>query len=309
MSEPRLVTIDADYVMPGFACCYLRVQGDEAAFIETNTSHAVPKLLDALRGQGLEREQVRWIIVTHVHLDHAGGAATLLRECPNATIVAHPRAARHLVDPSRLVASAQAVYGEEIFRKLYGAIPPAPAERVRAMDDGESLALGGAELRFLHTRGHANHHFVVHDPARETVYTGDAFGLAYPYLQRSGRFAFASTSPTDFHAEEARRSVDRILALETRTACLTHFGELDELPTIAGQLHRWIDVSDSLLQEVASVEEGERERFLFDALWREMERAAHERGLTLGREDRELLSLDLRLNAQGLLFAATRASA
>lgn len=304
--ESRLLTIDSGYVKPGFAACYLRVQGDEAAFVETNTSHAVPKLLDALREAGLAPEQVRWIVVTHVHLDHAGGAASLLAHCPNATIVAHPRAARHLVDPSRLVSSARAVYGDEVFEKLYGAIPPAPAERVRAVEDEEVLELGGAPLRFLHVRGHANHHFAVHDPERETVYTGDAFGLAYPYLQRAGRFVFASTSPTDFDGPEAKKSVDRILGLGTKTACLTHFGELDELETMGAQLHDWLDFSQALFERIGELPPEKREEVAYAALTEKMENAAKARGLTLSAEDWDLLSLDMRLNAQGLAFAAGR---
>lgn len=306
--EPRLRTIDSGYVRPGFASCYLRIQGEEAAFVETNTSHAVPRLLEALREEGLAPEQVRWIIVTHVHLDHAGGAATLLQACPNATLVAHPRAARHLIDPSRLVASSKAVYGEEAFAKLYGEIPPAPADRVRVVEDGESLALGDAMFRFLYVRGHANHHFVVHDPARDTVYTGDAFGLAYPYLQRAGRFVFASTSPTDYDGPAAKESVDRILGLKTRTACLTHFGELDELEVMAEQLHAWLDLSQELLERILPLPEEEREEVAYPALVEAMKVAARRRGLELTDDDWELLSLDMRLNAQGLAFAAGRAA-
>ena len=97
MHTPRLVTIDCDYVAPQLASAYLRVQGDEAAFVETNTALAVPKLLDALAREGLRPEQVRWVIVTHVHLDHAGGASALERACPNEKLLAHPRAARHLI--------------------------------------------------------------------------------------------------------------------------------------------------------------------------------------------------------------------
>lgn len=307
MSDSRLITIDANYVMPGFASCYLRVEGDEAAFIETNTSHAVPRLLGALEGQGLRPEQVRWVIVTHVHLDHAAGAAALLRACPNATLVAHPRAARHLIDPSRLVASATAVYGEETFAQLYGTVEPAPAERVRTMEDGETLELGKATFRFLHTRGHANHHFVVHDPSQDTVFTGDAFGLAYPHLQRSGRFAFASTSPTDFDGPAALESVDRIQGLGTGTVCLTHFGELDQVATMATQLRRWIEVSQEQFERVQADPEGYGEAQVAAVLWEEMDRAAAARGLTLTDGDRRLLELDLRLNAQGIVFAAKRA--
>src|SRR3954471_23425092 len=116
MAAPEIHTIDCDYIYPRFAAAYLRVAGDEAAFVETNTSHAAPKLLAALASRGMRPEQVRWVIVTHVHLDHAGGAGAIMRACPNATLLAHPRAARHIVDPSKLVASATKVYGAERFQ-------------------------------------------------------------------------------------------------------------------------------------------------------------------------------------------------
>lgn len=306
MTEPRLLTIDADYVMPEVACAYLRVQGDEAAFVETCTARSAPLLLAALAREGLSPSQVRWIIVTHVHLDHAGGASALARACPDATVIAHPRAARHLVDPTKLVASATQVYGEDAFAALYGTIDPIDASRVRALEDGAELALGDATLRFLHTRGHANHHFVVHDPARDTVYTGDTLGLAYPRLQRAGRFVFPSTSPTDFDAAAAHESVDRILALGTRTACLTHFGEIDALGVAGAQLHRWLDVSAEALAAAASLADAELEPAIRARLDAAMERALREVGLAADERDRSLLAFDLALNAQGLAHAVRR---
>lgn len=308
MSAPRLYTIDSDYLGPGFAACYLRVQEEEAAFVETNTAHAVPRLLEALEREGLERRQVRWVIVTHAHLDHAGGASALLRELPEATLVAHPRAARHLIDPSRLVASAEAVYGKEAFAKMYGALEPIPAERVRTVEDGDEIPLGSATLRFLHTRGHANHHAAVHDPARDTVFTGDTFGLAYPRLQRAGRFAIASTSPTDFDAAEARKSIDRILSLHTPTACLTHYGEVDELDVMADQLRRWIDRSEILFDLIPTLDPAKAEDVVADTLTEAMDEEADAVGLVLDEDDWKLLDMDIRLNAQGLVFAANRAA-
>ncbi|MDQ3031750.1 MAG: MBL fold metallo-hydrolase [Myxococcota bacterium] len=307
MPEPRLATIDAEYVMKGLACAYLRVQGDEAAFIETCTSRSAPLLLGALAREGLSPSQVRWIVVTHVHLDHAGGASALAAACPQATVIAHPRAARHLIDPAKLVASATQVYGEAAFAELYGTIDPIDAARVRALEDGDELALGDATLRFLHTRGHANHHFVVHDPARDTVYTGDTFGLAYPRLQRAGRFAFPSTSPTDFDAAAAHESVDRIVALGTGSACLTHFGEIDRLDVAASQLHRWLDVSAEALEAAKELPDAELVPAIRARLDAAMERALADRGLTPDDEDRQLLTFDLTLNAQGLAHVVRRA--
>jgi glyoxylase-like metal-dependent hydrolase (beta-lactamase superfamily II) len=309
VSPPVLVTVDCDYLMPRVAAAYLRVQGDEAAFVETNTTHAVPTLLDALVREGLRPEEVRWIIVTHAHLDHAGGASALMRACPRATLLAHPRAARHLIDPTKLVASAQAVYGAARFEELYGTIEPIDAARVRALEDGAEIPLGDASLRFIHTRGHANHHFIVHDPAREAVFTGDTFGLVYPLLQRAGRLAFPSTSPTDFDAAAAHASVDTVLSLGARRACLTHFGEIEDLDIVAAQLHRWLDISASLVASAASVDPLSAEQAIRLRLEEAMARAAGEAGITLGAEERALLELDLALNAQGLAHAARRLKA
>lgn len=306
VTTPQLTTIDCEYITPGLAAAYLRVQGDEAAFIENNTTHAVPRLLAALADQRLDPAQVRYVIVTHVHLDHAGGSSALMRACPNATLLAHPRAARHLIDPAKLVASARVVYGAERFDALYGAIEPIDAARVRSLDDGAGVALGDATLRFWHTRGHANHHFIVHDQARDTVYTGDAFGLVYPSLQRAGRFAFPSTSPTDFDAEAALATLDRVLALGTRSACLTHFGEVDDLPVIAEQLRAWLRLSATLVDE--AVGRTDAEAYIRARLEEALLRAAADIGLVLDAADRELIAFDLALNAQGLAFVAGKAT-
>jgi glyoxylase-like metal-dependent hydrolase (beta-lactamase superfamily II) len=296
-------TIDCDYMGPGVAAAFLRVAGDEVAFIETNTNHAVPRLLAALAGEGLGPESVRYIVVTHVHLDHAGGAGALAAACPQATVLAHPRAARHLRDPSKLIKGASQVYGAERFERLYGEIRPIAPERVRELADGEAVPFGNSELRALHTRGHAKHHMIVHDPALDAVFTGDAFGLAYPQLQRAGTFAFPSTSPTDFEADEAHRSVDRVLSLGVSVACLTHFGDVTDLATVASQLHAWIDLSEQL-RASARGSGSEAIVQLEASLRAAMDERATAQGLSLTEQDWALLELDLGLNAQGLWVAA-----
>lgn len=302
-----LLTIDCDYVQPSVACSYLRVSGAECAFIETNTAHALPRLLAALDAQGRSPEDVRYVIVTHVHLDHAGGASALMDACPNATLLAHPRAARHVIDPARIIAGATAVYGEAHFAELYGTIRGVDAARVRALDDGAEVAFGSGVLRFLHTRGHANHHFVVHDPARDTVFTGDAFGLVYPRLQRAGLLAFPSTSPTDFDGPAAHAAVDRIVALGTGSVCLTHFGEQTRVGEIAEQLHGWLTLSERLMAESRSLPESEREAFIEERLAAAFDERAARMGLSLDDDDRTLVAFDRKLNAQGLAWAAGKA--
>jgi glyoxylase-like metal-dependent hydrolase (beta-lactamase superfamily II) len=289
----------------GFAAAYLMREGDRAAFVETNTNRSLPRLLSALEAEGLGPEAVEYVIITHVHLDHAGGASALMDACPGATLLAHPRAAPHVIDPQKLVKSAQAVYGEQPFREMYGEIRPVPGERVRIMQDNETLSFGQRTLTFLHTRGHANHHFCVLDSGSDGIFTGDSFGLVYPELQRRGLFAIPSTSPTDFDAAEAKRALDRILATGAERAFLTHFGEQRELEAIAAQLHRQLDVYGALADEAfASDLEGDaldalcqkRIRALFDEL-------LAEHGLGDDRAARELLETDIDLNAQGVAFS------
>lgn len=300
-------TIDAD-VTPRFTACYLRVAGDECAFIETNTAHSLPILLAALKERGLSRESVRYVIVTHAHLDHAGGAGVLMDACPNATLLAHPRAARNLIDPKKLIASATQVYGAERFAALYGVISPIPEARVLVQEDGAEVTLGGAPLRFLHTRGHAKHHFVVHDPALSAVYTGDTLGLVYPRLQRAGLFTLASTSPTDFEPAEARRSIARIVALGASTAYVTHFGGVSDVAAVGSQLSRCIDQSEAWLDEAARSDApvAVLEARLRDQIRTAIDALAQERGLTLGLSDWDVLALDVDLNAQGIAFVAER---
>ena len=291
---------------PRFTGAYLRVAGKEAAFIETATSHAQPKLLGALAESGLSVDDVRYVVVTHAHLDHAAGAGALLAMCPKATLLAHPRAARHLIDPAKLIRSATAVYGEERFAKLYGTLQPIPKERVRVLEDGETFSLGDATLRVHHTAGHANHHFVIDDPATECVYTGDAFGLVYPSLQGRGLFALPSTSPTNFDAKEARLSLDRILGLGEKYACLTHFGPHAETGEIASQLHRWIDRAEGWVDEAArGTETVDVLTAKLKVAWRDAIAAeAEARNLAFGAAEWEFLALDIERNAQGLAVAA-----
>ncbi len=298
-------TIDCD-VLPKFTAVYLRIAGDECAFIEAHTAHALPRLLRALAAHGKKPEDVRYVVVTHAHLDHAAGASALLAACPNATLLAHPRAAKHLIDPSQLIAGATQVYGEARFAKLYGKIQPIAAERVKSLADGETFELGGATLQALHTPGHAWHHFAVDDPALSSVYTGDTFGLVYPALQRGVRFALASTSPTGFHAEEARKSVDRIVALGRETVCLTHYDEVRDIAECAAQLHRWIDRSEQWVDEAAarSGSSSEIESSIANKLRESIDEDTSSRGLLLTPADWELLAFDIELNAQGLAYAA-----
>ena len=157
--------VDTGFHRPRFDAAYLIVERGRAAFVDTGTNHAVPRLLAALAHVGLEPAAVDWLIVTHVHLDHAGGAGLLLRSLPNAKLVVHPRGARHLIDPAFLVAGATAVYGAAEMARSYGTIVGIDAERVLATADGMTLELAGRPLEFIDTPGHARHHHCIWDAA------------------------------------------------------------------------------------------------------------------------------------------------
>ena len=309
MSLPQIQTIDTHYTeQPEFAAAYLLEDRGELAFVETNTSAALPRLLAALERSGATPAQVRYVIVTHIHLDHAGGAGALMAVCPEATLLAHPRAAPHAVDPARIIAGARKVYGDEVFAQLYGEVLPVAAERVRALEDGARVELGGRELSFLHTRGHANHHFCVHDEQASAVFTGDAFGLLYPALQRGEVLCLASTTPTDFDAEAAHESVDRVIATGATRIFPTHFGEHRELERAAAQLHRQLDRYAAIVDEADSSGRAQEEldRYCLDETEALITRELDEVGLGGEASARALLDVDIRLNAQGLAFAVQK---
>ena len=300
-------TIDTHYLdRARFAAVYLVIDGDEAAFVDNNTNYAIPRLMAALDDAGMEPGQVRYLIVTHVHLDHAGGTSALAEACPNATVIAHPRAARHIVDPAKLVDSASAVYGAERFAELYGTIEPVPAGRVREMQDEETLDLGQRTLRFLHTRGHANHHFCIVDERAGAIFTGDAFGLHYPDLQGPGTFAIPSTSPTDFDAELARESIRRLVSLSPAVMYPTHYGAVTDIEPSADQLIRHLDFAERVMLDAFESDLGddELEAYVKSRL------TDYFRGLLdrhgAGPDAWDLVGLDIGLNAQGIAFTANK---
>jgi glyoxylase-like metal-dependent hydrolase (beta-lactamase superfamily II) len=301
MSAHARFTVDAD-VVPRFTACYLRVAGDECAFVEAHTAHALPRLLAALERHGKKPEDVRYLVLTHAHLDHASGASAVMAACPNATLLAHPRTAKHMIDPGKLVRGAKLVYGAARFTELYGEVTPIPAERVRGLEDGESFELGDARLTVWNTYGHAFHHFIVDDPKAETVFTGDTFGLVYPALQTHGRFAFPSTSPTGFDAVEANKSLDKVLSLGERFVCPTHFDAYDDVAEIGALVRRFIDRAGAWVEEASrgtDTQQAIEARFV--ELWWS---AIADEAPRFGDAERQLLALDVDLNAQGLAHAA-----
>ncbi len=309
MSTADVITIDTLYTgVPNVAAAYLLVDDGQAAFIETNTSACVPILLQALSDAGLTAEAVKYVIITHIHLDHAGGAGTLMAACPNAVLLAHPKAAPHAIDPTRIIAGATAVYGQEAFDKLYGVIEPVPGDRVRIMADNDKVGLGGRTLTFLHTRGHANHHFCVYDDASNSVFTGDSFGVLYPHMQGNGTLALASTSPTDFDGPAAHASLDRIVATGAETVYPTHFGAHTDLSTALTQMHGQITDYEAVVEYAL---DNDLQDDVLDAYCSQRAREIIEAQLVaLGHDTTEassgIVATDVDLNGQGIAFAVRK---
>jgi len=300
--------VDCFYSRPEFAGAYLLQEDQEGLFIENNTVHALGFLLEALSKRGLTPHQVKFLIVTHIHLDHAGGSSALMKACPNAVLLAHPKAAPHLVDPTKLVKSAKQVYGEKAFQELYGTIEPIDASRVRVMQDGEQLLWGSRKLTFIHTRGHANHHFCVFDSASEGVFTGDSFGLAYPALQKRGLFIFPSTSPTDFDPGLARQSIQKIRNLNPKHVYLTHYGAVEKVHEAAQQLLMHLDRVEALLEQAvgSSLKDEQLDAYCEKELQFYFSKELDLRGLGSDPFVWQLIQNDLKLNASGIAHVARK---
>ncbi len=294
--------LDAEYLRPGLAAIHIMIQDGHAAIIDTGANSAVPSTLRALAGLGVTPEQVDYVIVTHVHLDHAGAAGALLAACPRARLVVHPKGARHMIDPAKLVQGSMAVYGEAAFKDLYGDIVPCPADRVIQADDGHTLDFRGRSLHFIDTPGHARHHYCIHDPASNALFTGDTFGISYRDFDVDGRpFIFPTTTPVQFEPEALHHSIDRLMALKPDAVYLTHFGQVRHPETLAPQLHEQIDALVDLARRAPGQGAG-RQGWLKEALLDMfMERLVRHGCRLPEARCRELLDNDAELNAQGLL--------
>jgi glyoxylase-like metal-dependent hydrolase (beta-lactamase superfamily II) len=290
MTSHDIYTIDTGFVRPRFDAAYLLVHNGHGAFIDCGTNHSVPRMLDALGKVGLDPAHVDWLVLTHVHLDHAGGAGELMARLPQARLAVHPRGARHMIDPSQLWAGAMAVYGEELMVKSYGRLRPVPAERVVEAPDGHVIDLSGRKLRCIDTPGHARHHMTIYDEQANVCFTGDTFGLSYREFDTDkGPFILPTTTPVQFDPDALHASINRLIALKPDAMYVTHYGRIEDVQRLAVELHESIDAMVAVAQQA----QGKPDRHV--ELTQGLTKLYAERTAKHG-----WLGMDIELNAQGL---------
>jgi len=298
--------VDTLYLRPGLAASHLVVDEGRAAFVDTGAGPAAPRLLAALDELGIAREQVDYLFLTHVHLDHAGGAGQLMQALPNAQAVLHPRGAPHLIDPARLIAGSIQVYGEARFRQLYGEIIPIPAERVLVVEDGQRLQLGSRTFEFIDAPGHAKHHHCPIDLDHREAYSGDNFGICYHEFDTArGPFMLPTTTPVQFEPDALHATIDRLMSYQPRRILQTHFGPVADLERLARDLHAAI-VELVRIARLHAQASDRRERIEAD-MFRFFSVKLDEHGYTGDLARRHaLLDDDVRLNTSGLEFWLSR---
>lgn len=295
-----IFAVDTEYTRALQDASHLLVEDGRAAFVDTGCNHSVPLLLDALRQRDIDAADVDFVFLTHVHLDHAGGAGLLMQHLPNARCVIHPRGAPHMINPERLIKGTEAVYGAERTRELYGDIQPIDEWRVVVAEDDDWINFNGRQVQTLFTEGHARHHYCLNDPASHGVFTGDNFGISYRELDTAkGEFIYPTSTPASFDPLEAHKSVDRIMGCNPEQVYLTHYSRVRDLDRLAGDMHAGIDAYERMALACRDAEN--RDAALETAMYTYLSAGLREHGFK-GDDDamRSILDLDVTLNAAGL---------
>ena len=298
-----IYAVDSDYVRPFLDAIHLIEDSGEVAIVDCAHNDSWPQVEAALAKIGRKPKDVRWLILTHVHLDHAGGAGFYMSKLPNAKLIVHDRGARHMIDPSKLYAGVEVVYGKDTAKKLYGDLLPIPETRVQIGQHGDTLALGQRTLEILDTPGHARHHISIVDHAAKGIFSGDTFGLSYRELDVDGKaFIFPTTTPVNFEPDAMHESIELMRSFKPSGIYLTHYSQVTEVEKLADDLHRHIDAFVDMTNKATGQGDARKqaiEAAMTDYLLREVR--AH--GCTLRDEEiKAIFKTDLDLNAQGLAY-------
>lgn len=272
----------------------------ELTLVETGPSPSVKYVKQGLQSLGFSLEEVKYIIVTHIHLDHSGGAGLLLKDCPNATVVVHPRGARHLSEPRKLAAGARAIYGDS-FEELFEPIVPIPEERLLIKGEGDTLQIGtDCTLQFLDTPGHSRHHFSIYDPISNGLFTGDTTGIRYEQLARDSiDFFLPSTSPNHFDPEAMRDSIQRVRKMNVDRIYFGHFGMTEKVNEALTQVSDWLEVFVELGEKVMNEEKGYDE--LSERMFQKVKNHLGKLGVPEEHDVYVIINLDMQVSALGLI--------
>jgi glyoxylase-like metal-dependent hydrolase (beta-lactamase superfamily II) len=244
------------------------IRGSQPALIETGPTTSSEAVIAGLAEVGMGPEDLAHVVVTHIHLDHAGGAGRIADHFPRATVWVHDRGAPHLADPTRLVDSAARVYGPDRLAELFGSVDPVAAERLRAIGEGDRIHLGDRWLDILYTPGHASHHVALVESETGAVFAGDALGIHLPDV----RVLRPATPPPDIDVEAAVDSIERIRSHARSVLMFSHFGPVEQVDEIcslaASRLRRWagivrgaMDQTDDLAAIASVLERETRSEF------------------------------------------------
>lgn len=303
LTENIYLIDDYDLSMPERTGTYVLLE-EQIAIIETSASPSVPYILEGLKELQVNPENIAYIILTHIHLDHAGGAGLLLSHCPNAKVIVHPKGARHLADPSRLILGAKAVYGEK-FDELFDPILEVPEERIMAKNDEDTLKLSEKlTLTFFDTPGHANHHFSIYHPAVNGIFSGDTAGIYYPQISREGiEFYLPSTSPNQFDPDKMRQSIALYKKLRIEKIFFGHYSMSENPAEAFKKVESWLEVFLEEARQVFSTVLGtaEQTKVLTERLYDRVRSHLTEQGLREYHPINELLQLDVNVSAMGLI--------
>ena len=296
-----IFAVDTEYARPLQDASHLVVEGARAAFVDTGTNDSVPLLLDSLQQNDLDPADIDFVFLTHVHLDHAGGAGLLMQHLPNARCVIHPRGAPHMIDPARLIKGTEGVYGVERTREMYGELRPIDEQRVVVADDDGWIDFNGRPMQTLFTEGHARHHYCLNDPSSRGVFTGDNFGVSYRELDTvNGEFIYPTSTPASFDPAEAHKSVDRIMACDPEQLYLTHYSRVRDLARLAADMHAGIDAYTHMA--LACRDANERGQAIEEAMRSYLSARLVAHGFKGDSEAiRSVIDIDVVLNAAGLV--------
>lgn len=295
-----IYTVDTGFERDCFDASYLVIDSGKVAFIDVGTNYSAPRLIKTLEELYLGANDVQYIILTHVHLDHAGGAGEMMRLCPHAKLIVHPRGARHMIDPTALRAGAVAVYGEDIVQQEYGTLLSIDSYRVQEAHEGDCINLGARSLSILDTPGHAKHHIAIWDQRSRGVFTGDTFGLSYrEFDTEKGAFIMPTTTPVQFDPIALEDSVSRIAALKPDCIFPTHFSRADDVQKLKSLFLKQLNEMVNLANELKDSEN--RHEMLKKGLTDIYVNNLRSHGCTYTHSEiQTFLKIDIELNAQGI---------